>query len=81
MSGLSNRRRTGRDARAALVQIISSATHGEFSPDKIIRELAGKGYAIVNVREPTARRGNAKPPIYTGPEFIGQSHSARLAGQ
>lgn len=48
-------------------------------PDKIIRELAAKGYAIVNVREPTARRGNT--PKYTGPEWIGQSHSARLAGQ
>lgn len=80
MSGLSNRRRTGEQARAALVTSLDGIHLNlvlEVCADRIIRKLQEKGYAIVSVRsEPTARRGK----VYSGPAMIGQSHSARIVG-
>jgi hypothetical protein len=38
-----------------------------------------------SAKKPPARRGKKrgpyKPPVYTGPEWIGKSHTAKLAGQ
>lgn len=79
MSGLSNRRRTGIEAREALITSLEPLVPGLTIAiiNKLIERLSSKGFAIVSTRcEPTARRG----AVYTGPEFIGKSHSARIVG-
>lgn len=82
MSGLSNRRRTGTDARDALIEIITETSRMNADnkealrrADHLIDRLQRLGFVIVSTNPQPARRGK-----YIGPAMIGQSHSARIVG-
>jgi len=81
--GLSNRTSTGPDAKAKVNEYFLPRGSVSMSPNHVrdfIAWLDHEGYIIVpKGHQAPARRGKVKPPKYTGPDFIGQSHVARLA--
>lgn len=79
MAGLSNRGTTGSGAVAALERY-RDERFANFGVSFFVKWLDDQGFIIVpkGYSKP-ARRGNAKPVPYTGPDMIGQSHCGRLA--
>lgn len=80
MSGPSNRTHTGQGATEKVREFF----HGRDIRDTaahFTKWLDNEGFIIVpKPYKAPARRGNSKPPAYTGPELIGKSHTARLVG-
>lgn len=84
MTGTSNRSRTGADALAKLAEYFEQTglvTDPRDTARRFVARLLQEGFIVAPVPySKPARRGNAKPPKYTGPAMIGQSHSARIVG-
>lgn len=79
----SNRTSTGQGAKEKLREYFG--TNLKTTPYQVaalIQYLDNEGFIIVpKPYKAPARRGNSrKPPVYTGPDMIGKSHTARLTG-
>lgn len=79
---VSNRTHTGEGAKEALRKYLgTNLKDTPYQVCAIVQWLDDQGFIIVpKGHSAPARRGNSKPPVYTGPELIGKSHTARLIG-
>lgn len=74
---MGNKASTGEGAKEKLREYFAASKFAPRFADHFTQWLDEQGFIIVP--KPSARRGNSrKPPVYTGPAMIGQSHTARL---